>query len=232
MIEFGLTAGEWLMLCAVGALAGADDSSWPQVMVSRPLVAATAAGAVAGDAASGLLAGAVLELVLLAYPRMGAARTPDPGVAGVVGGTACAAAGGGTGALAGAVLAGWAAGWIGEWSVRSLRTLNGRLVGRPDELAGDPQAVESRHRWGIRLDLLRGGVVTAALVVPAAILASMASEAPAAGGWTGAAAAVTAIGVGAAAGSTSRLLSTGRWRPAWLMVGLAAGVAVAVLAGI
>ncbi|MFB6240601.1 MAG: hypothetical protein ABEJ46_03410, partial [Gemmatimonadota bacterium] len=61
------------------------------------------------------------------------------------------------------VLAGWVAGWVGEWTVRSLRNLNGRLTGRPEELAGDPSALESRLRWGVRLDLLRGALVTAAL---------------------------------------------------------------------
>lgn len=228
MTELGLTSGQWLLLCAVGAVAGADDTSWLQVMVSRPVVAAAAAGAVVGDVASGLLAGAVLELMVLPYPPMGAARTPDPGVAGVVGGAACAAVGGGTGALAGAVLAGWAAGWLGQWTVRSLRNLNGRLTGRPEELAGDPSALESRQRWGVRLDLLRGALVTAALVLPAASAASLAAGVPvASAGW----AVLAVAGLGAGAGATSRVLSTGRWSPGWLVGGLAAGVALAVLAG-
>lgn len=228
MTELSLNSGQWLLLCAAGAVAGADDTSWLQVMVSRPLVAATAAGAVVGDAAAGLLAGAVLELMVLPYPPMGAASTPDPGVAGVVGGAACAAAGGGTGALAGAVLAGWASGWVGEWTVRCLRNLNGRMTGRPEELAGDPSALESRHRWGVGLDLLRGAVVIAALVFPAAAVASLAAEVPAPTvGWAG----LAAAGIGAGAGATSRVLSTGRWGPAWLVGGLAVGVALAALVG-
>lgn len=228
MTELSLTSGQWLLLCAAGAVAGADDTSWLQVMVSRPVVAATVAGAVVGDSAAGLLAGAVLELMVLPYPPMGATRTPDPGLAGVVGGTACAAAGGGTGALAGAVLAGWASGWVGAWTVRTLRNLNGRLTGRPEELAGDPSALESRHRWGVWLDLLRGALVTAALVVPAAASASVVADVPpAAAGWAG----LAAAGVGAGAGATSRVLSTGRWGPAWLVGGLAAGVTMAALVG-
>lgn len=231
MTELGLTTADWLLLCATGALVGADDTSWLQVMVSRPVVAATAAGAVVGDAASGLLAGAVLELMVLPYPPMGATRTPDPGVAGVVGGAAFAATGGGTAALAGGVLAGWAAGWIGEWTVRALRRWNGRLVGRPGELSGDPSRLESRHRWAVRLDVVRGAALTAALAIPGAVVASTAAEAPDPAVYAGLAAAVVGAGIGAAAGSTSRVLSTGRWRPAWLVAGLAGGVALAVLVG-
>lgn len=232
MTELGLTAGEWLLLCAVGAVTGADDTSWPLVMISRPLVAGTAAGAIVGDAAAGLLAGTVLELMVLPYPRMGATSTPDPGPAGVVGGAAFAATGGGPAALAAAVLAGWGAGWTGHAGVRTLREFNGRMTEPRGELAGDPARLEARHRWCLRLDFLRGALVAGGLVVPAGVLASLLGEAPAPAGWAGLAVAVAAAGIGAAAGSAGRVLSTGRWRTAWLVGGLLAGVGAAALAGV
>lgn len=228
MTELGLTPVRWVLLVAAGALVGADESSWPGAMVSRPLVAATAAGAVAGSPAAGLLAGAVLELMALPYPRMGAARTPDAGVAGVVGGAAFAASGGGTAPLAGAVLAGWVAGWIGELGRRGLRRLNGRLAGRPETLASDAARLERRHRWALRLDLLRGGLVTASLVLPAATVASLARGLLPGGGIP--ALALGAAAVGAAAGASCRVLSAGRLRPAVLLSGLLAGVGLAALA--
>lgn len=227
MTELGLTPTEWLLLCGAGAVAGADGGSGPHAMVSRPSVAAAAAGAVVGDAAAGLLAGAVLELMVLPYPPMGATRTPDTGVAGVVGGAAFGAAGGGAAGLAGAALAGWGAGWVGEWTVRWLRRLNGRLLGRPEQLAGDPSRLETRHRWAVRLDFVRAGLVTAALLVPAGIAASVAGLAPEPAGWAGLAAAVVGAGLGAAAGSSARVLSSGRVRPALLLAGLLVGVSLA-----
>lgn len=232
MTELGLTVGEWLLLCAAGAATGADDTSWPLAMISRPLVAGTAAGMIVGDAAAGLLAGAVLELMVLPYPRMGATSTPDPGPAGVVGGAAFAMTGGGPGALAAGVLAGWCAGWAGHAGVRALRRINGRMTGPREELAVDPSRLESRHRWCLRLDFLRGALVAGGLAVPAAMLASLLAGAPPAAGRAGLAAAVAAAGLGSAAGSAGRVLSTGSWRAAWLVGGLLAGVGAAALAGV
>lgn len=233
MTELGLTVGEWLLLCAVGAVTGADDTSWPLAMISRPLVAGAAAGAIVGDTAAGLLAGTVLELMILPYPRMGATATPDPGPAGVVGGAAFAMIGGGAAALATAVLAGWGAGWTGHVGVRALRGVNGRMTEPREELAGDPARLESRHRWCLRLDFLRGALVVAGLAVPAGALASLFGGAPpTVGVAAGLAAAASAAGIGAAAGSAGRVLSTGRWRATWLAGGLLLGVGVAALAGV
>lgn len=218
------TVTQWVLLCAAGAAAGTDGSAGPHAMLARPLVAGAAGGAVLGDPAAGLLAGALLELMTLPYPAMGAARTPDTGVAGVVGGAAYAAAGGLAG-LGAAVLAGWGAGWAGEWSRRWLRRLNGRLLGGPAELdGGDPGALESRQRTAALLDVARAGAVTAALAVPSALAASATARAAGAWGWT--AVAGVAVGLGAAAGSSARVLSTGRYRPALGLSALLGGVAL------
>ena len=54
-----------LPLALLGAVLGLDVVSFPQAMVSRPLVAATVAGAFVGQPGSGLIAGVVLELIAL-----------------------------------------------------------------------------------------------------------------------------------------------------------------------
>lgn len=230
MTALSLSFTRWLLLCAAGAVAGTDGSAGPHAMVSRPLVAGTAAGTVAGDPGAGFLAGAVLELMTLPYLPMGAVRTPDTGVAGVVGGAAFAVSGGGLAGLAGAVLAGWGSAWIGEWSRRWLRRLNERLVGRAEELSGDPDLLESRHRWARRLDVVRAGLATAALTVPAALVASLAGVVGYPAAVAGLAAALVSTGPGAAAGAAARVLSTGRWRPGVLLAAVLAGATLVALA--
>ena len=55
-----------LVLAALlGGLIGLDVVSFPQAMISRPIVAATLAGAFVGNAAAGALIGVVLELIAL-----------------------------------------------------------------------------------------------------------------------------------------------------------------------
>ena len=54
-----------LPIALLGGLLGLDVVSFPQAMISRPLVAATIAGWLIGDSATGLLVGAALELIAL-----------------------------------------------------------------------------------------------------------------------------------------------------------------------
>ena len=51
---------EVLPIALLGALLGLDVVSFPQAMISRPIVAATAAGAFIGNPPGGLLIGVVL----------------------------------------------------------------------------------------------------------------------------------------------------------------------------
>lgn len=194
-LELSLT--KWLACVVVGAVVGADSSSWLQVMVSRPIVAGTLGGALFGSAEAGFIVGALLELLSLRHPPFGAARYPDSGPAGLVGGAAYAAAGGsGMPELSTAVLVGWTIGWIGSESVHLIRTVNGHLVGDVAFVTSSPRRLVRRHRLAIRLDTLRGGAVTAALLVPGILL--------------------TRLGVGA----TGHLPP---WMPAVLLMGAVAG---------
>ena len=62
----------------LGAVLGLDVVCFPQAMVSRPLVAATAAGAFVGYPLQGLLIGVLLELIALETLPFGASRSSDP----------------------------------------------------------------------------------------------------------------------------------------------------------
>src|SRR5215208_1393253 len=77
---------ELIPLALLGGILGLDVVSFPQAMISRPLVASTLAGALIGQAPSGLLLGAALELIALETLPFGASRYPEWGSASVVGG--------------------------------------------------------------------------------------------------------------------------------------------------
>lgn len=154
-------------MVAAGALVGMDAVSWPQVLLSRPLVAATIGGALGGDPAAGLAVGAVLELFTLRFPPYGAASYPDTGPAALMAGAAFGGLETGTvpGILA-AILCGWAAGWLGAASVRFRRRLNEHLVGRGFRPGRAGRDLERRHRLALALDGIRGALLTAAFAVP------------------------------------------------------------------
>lgn len=218
-IELG--TGTWLAAAAAAGLAGLDEASWPQAMVSRPVVAAAAGGWLLGDASAGFLAGAVLELLTLRHLPFGGARCPDLGPASVVAGAAHAAAGtGGTAALLAAVLVGWALGWVGETSVQGLRRLAGRALGDAEALARRPERLERRQWSLLAAQLLRGAALGAAFLVPGMMAVRLLE-----GGAGGAAAgAVTAAAVGAAAGAGGRAMGPGRRGLLLVAAGAAAGL--------
>lgn len=208
----------WLIASLLGGLAAVDAASWPQSMVSRPLVSGTVGGALLGHPAAGLVAGAILELLSLRHLPFGAARYPDAGPAGLVAGAAFAGAGqGGPVALAAAAAAGWALGWVGARTVRLQRNLNGRLVADAEALAAEPRRLERRQRLAVGLDFGRGALLTALFVVPAVlfvrVLPSRASGIEAA---VAACALTLAIGVGAGAAAGGLVRRGRRW---WLLVG-------------
>ena len=72
---------ELLPIAVLGAVLGLDVVGFPQAMISRPLVAATLGGALVGNAAAGLLLGALLELFALETLPFGASRYPEWGSA-------------------------------------------------------------------------------------------------------------------------------------------------------
>ena len=160
MIEADLIA-----LVLLGAVLGLDVVSFPQAQISRPLVAATLAGALTGHAMNGLLVGATLELIALETLPVGASRYPEWGSAAVVGGALFATVGAqGAGAMSLAVLATLATAWVGGWTMVLLRRLNGLVArrARPAFTRGSRGAIAGVQLFGLVADLLRGGLLTLA----------------------------------------------------------------------
>lgn len=218
----------WLALTGLAGLLGLDQVSWPQAMVARPLVAATAGAAVVGDPASGLLVGAALELLALRHLPLGGAEYPETGAAGVVAGAAFAAGQGGVGALLVAAAAGWGLGWLGSWSVTLLRRLLGWLFrdAARSSMSREPHRVERRHRLGVALDFGRGALLAGALLVPVTLLVRLGATAAEGPG----ARATIVVAAGAAGGAGARELVSDR-RAGWLVgAGLAGGAVVAWIA--
>ena len=115
-----MTPEQLFTVSLLGAIIGLDVVSFPQAMISRPLVAATVAGLLLGDPAGGLLVGATLELIALETLPVGASRYPEWGSASVVGGALFALRPVPTsGALTMAVLGALATAWVGGWTMLS-----------------------------------------------------------------------------------------------------------------
>jgi mannose/fructose/N-acetylgalactosamine-specific phosphotransferase system component IIC len=154
---------EALPIALLGGLLGLDVVSFPQAMISRPLVAATIAGAFIGHPESGLLIGVVLELIALDTLPFGASRYPEWGSAGVVGGSLFAAQPPGMpGALPASILAALLTASISGWSMVVLRRIiASRLARARDRIEdGSRSALMSLHLSGMSLDILRGALVT------------------------------------------------------------------------
>ncbi|HEX7594708.1 MAG TPA: PTS sugar transporter subunit IIC [Gemmatimonadaceae bacterium] len=158
-----MTLLEALPIALLGALLGLDVVSFPQAMVSRPIVAATLAGAFIGNPPAGLLIGVVLEMIALDTLPFGASRYPEWGSAGVVGGALFAAQPPSMpGALPASLLAALLTASISGWSMVVLRRLiASRLERTRDRMEeGSRDALLSLHISGMSMDLLRGGLVT------------------------------------------------------------------------
>jgi PTS system mannose-specific IIC component len=158
-----VNVAEALPIALLGALLGLDVVSFPQAMVSRPIVAATLAGAFIGHAPAGLLIGVVLELIALDTLPFGASRYPEWGSAGVVGGALFAAQPPGMpGALPASMLAALLTASISGWSMVVLRRHIGTRLERTRDLieAGSRDALLGLHLSGMTMDLLRGALVT------------------------------------------------------------------------
>lgn len=157
----------WLDLVPIallGGLLGLDVVSFPQAMISRPLAAATLAGALVGEAGSGLLIGAALELVALDTLPFGASRYPEWGSAAVVGGTLFAThPSHPPGAMTMAIIAALATTWVGGWTMVKVRERNAVWAAQRRKAldAGERDAVIGLQVLGMSADFLRGGLLTA-----------------------------------------------------------------------
>lgn len=148
------------MLLLLGAIVTVDGTSVGQFMISRPIVAATLAGWLAGSPELGIIVGVILEAYHLSVVPFGASRYPEPGAPAVVGGAIYAASGGGVGTLVTVLLFVLVWEWVCGMSVGPLRRVNMRI--RPDAARHTltPELIRGRHLSGIALDALRGVLLT------------------------------------------------------------------------
>lgn len=154
-------------LSLLGAVLGLDVVSFPQAMLSRPLVAATLTGALMGAPERGLILGATLECFALETLPVGASRYPEWGSSSVVGGALVAlpdvtgVQGAGTLVLAVIVALTWA--WVGGWSMVQLRRLNAVWARRRHDAVarGSRSTVIGLQLYGMTADLVRGALMTA-----------------------------------------------------------------------
>lgn len=219
--------GTLVLLLVWGIVTGLDLVSVPQAMLSRPLVAATVAGAILGDIESGLRVGVVLELFALDVLPVGAVRYPDYGPASV--GAAAVVAGTpwelslGVGVGVGLLVA-----TVGGWSLLFLRRVNAHAVQRHTAAlqAGDSAVIRRLHYAAIARDVLRSLVLTALAIGAAGIAVRSARPSRE----TAVALTIAAVGAGAASALGGALRGAGVGsRRRWLVVGGAVGTFIGVL---
>jgi mannose/fructose/N-acetylgalactosamine-specific phosphotransferase system component IIC len=157
------------LLVGLGALVALDATSLGQLMLSRPLVAGTLAGAIVGMPLEGATVGALMEVLSLGILPVGAARYPETGTAAVaaVGTLGLAGAVPSPGSILLVLMYGLAWQRLFGATVVAGRYLNERLVHAGEiELAGRvDRMVERWHVASLLVDLLRGAVVTGAALV-------------------------------------------------------------------
>lgn len=152
-----------LPIALLGAFLGMDVVTFPQAMISRPIVAATLAGAFIGNAPAGLIIGALLELLALEMLPFGSSRYPEWGSASVVGGALYGAEfGEPAGALTVSIVAALATAVLSGKSMVWLRRMNAsRATRQRAQLErGSSSAVTSLQLFGLTGDLVRGFLVT------------------------------------------------------------------------
>ena len=217
----------------LGAVAGLDVVSFPQAMISRPIAAATLAGAMMGNPGRGVVAGAMLELFALETLPFGASRYPEWGSAGVVGGALFVAQPAGTaGALTVAVCAALMTASAGTWTMVWHRRLIARWAAgmRGALTGGSGSAVTALQLRGIVSDALRAGLLTAV-----ALLAFAPLEPRILARWTFndvESRAVLAILAGMVAGGAIWKIVHGTKGTAWfLLAGVAVGAMLLLVTG-
>lgn len=218
----------WVVAWVVGGVLGLDGTSFPQAMLSRPIVAGTIAGAIAGDPAQGVMIGAVLEAFYLAILPIGAARYPEAGTATAAATFAWAWAQPVDPTLGLLLIIAFALAWerITGGSVTLQRHINNAILSARGG-AQSASGVEGRHLLAMAVDFARGGTVTLAGIVAGMIWLRAMEPMSALDN-------ATAIGVviAAAAGTAAATMRVfggfgARWR--YFIAGLAVGALVLVV---
>ncbi|MBA3646509.1 MAG: PTS sugar transporter subunit IIC [Gemmatimonadaceae bacterium] len=213
-------------IALLGGIIGLDVVSFPQAMVSRPIVAATLGGAFVGNGSAGVLIGVILELIALDTLPFGASKYPEWGSAAVTGGALFAAESGKSfGALPASVLAALLTASVSGWSMIVHRRLIARRMGSyRDRLEeGSRSALLSLHLGSMTMDLIRGTLVTflALLVLTPLVHAIVSIWAPSP---ATSRAVVVAVGALVAAGALWKIFHSVRHALLLFLGGLAIGL--------
>jgi mannose/fructose/N-acetylgalactosamine-specific phosphotransferase system component IIC len=181
--ELPVLVPQLLPIALLAGVLGLDVVSFPQAMISRPIVAATLSGAFLGAPVAGLACGAALECLALESLPVGASRYPEWGSSSVVAGAVAARGVEGSllphpGSFAVAVAVGIAAAWVGGTTMIKHRQLIAAFA-RPrlgQLAAGNRNTVVGLQVFGMTADLVRGLLIGALLYLPAALLAAFADD--------------------------------------------------------
>jgi len=222
-----VTLESLIALLGWGTLVGVDLVSVPQMMIARPLVAGTVAGAILGDVDTGLKLGVVFELLQYDILPVGAVRYPEYGPATVAAVATAHAVVGALGLGLGAVV-GLVTGLLGGITMHLMRRINSRIVNAASVAleSGDPQVLLRLHVGGILRDVARAALVTAlglalAWTVPPHLTGVLTPR-----GEMLLAVAAIASALAAGAAGTLRLVGRGP-NLAWFAAGLGGGIVAA-----
>lgn len=220
----------WLGVALLGGIAGVDTTSLGQIMVSRPLIAATLTGLVVGRPAEGAMLGAILEMFALVILPVGAARYPESGTAAVAASAAYMSATTVTSPAVMLLAVLFALLWerVGGLSVVLGRRFNEEFVALAALASDHPDRdLERRHALAIGVDFLRAVAVTlagyllgtVALRSIAQLWSMSASVAPA----------ILSIGLSCMIGAALPLFGGVRARKTALLIGVLCGSLIVVL---
>ncbi len=217
-----------IALLVWGTLVGVDLVSLPQMMIARPLVAGTVAGAILGDIPTGLKLGVVFELLQYDILPVGAVRYPEYGPA-TVAAVATAHASAGVLGLGLGALVGLVTGLFGGLTINVLRRVNSRIVhaAAAQLESGDPSALVHLHVGGLLRDALRAALVTVFGLVLAWLARPLLGGVLSVRGAVLLAVAIVGTALAAGAAGTLRLVGRGP-NLAWFAAGLAGGIAATI----
>lgn len=217
-----------LWLAAWGTVVGLDLITGPQVMLTRPIVAAPVAGWIAGDPTVGMFVGVIMEMYALEILPFGAARYPDYGLGAVVAVFIAAGAPHVLG-IGISLFVGLAIAVAGEQGIQVVRRLNSSDLRRhqAEVEEGDWGTIVRLHSRGIARDVMRSFV----LIVAGLSIGMLVRRLPPISVEMAVAATSVATGVAVATVFVSglRLGGGGPRFQHWFAVGLAAGVVWVVL---
>jgi mannose/fructose/N-acetylgalactosamine-specific phosphotransferase system component IIC len=213
-----------IALVVWGTFVGVDLVSLPQMMIARPLVAGTVAGAILGDIPTGLKLGVVFELLQYDILPVGAVRYPEYGPA-TLAAVATAHASSGVLGLGLGALVGLVTGLIGGLTINLLRRLNSRIIhAAASQLeTGDPRTLVRVHVGGLLRDAVRAALVTIVGLALAWLARPLLGGVLSVRGALLLAVAAVATALAAGAAGTLRLVGRGP-NLAWFAAGLGGGI--------